>query len=67
MSEESGQVLKAVVSLPGMGQLAQSQDSHSLGQLCELSEKSRKGSKAAVYLRSSSVFLNLFTDPALQD
>lgn len=63
MSEESGQVLKAVVSLPGMGKLAQSQDSHSLGQLCR---KSRKGSKAAVYLRSS-VFLNLSTDPALQD
>lgn len=66
MSEESGQVLKATVSLSGMGKSAQSQDSHSLGQLCELGGKSSKGSKASVYLRSS-VFLNLSTDPALQD
>lgn len=66
MSEESGQVLKAVVSLSGMGKSSQSQDSHSLGQLCELGRKSSKGSKAAVYLKSS-MFLHLFTDPALQD
>lgn len=66
MTEESGQVLKSVVSLPGMGKLAESQDSLSPGQLCELGGKGRKGSKAAVYLRSS-MFLNLFTDPALQD
>lgn len=37
MNKKSEQVLKATLSLSGMGKSAQSQDSQSLGQLCELS------------------------------
>lgn len=66
MSEGSEQVLKATMSLSGMGKSAQSQDSHSLGQLCELGTANKTAEAASVCYRRSMV-LNLFIDPALQD
>ena len=55
MSEGSEQVLKATMSLSGMGKSAQSQDSQSLGQLCELSaaEKAVKAQKFLFVLEAA--------------